>query len=110
MPNPSSVQLMARLRGLLLYYRLFFLIPGLLLTLVGSVLYYRNARYDFNITPAILSLKILALGMTAWTASRRKERYYFFNLGISNTLLIGSACIIDILLFAIVLQITIKLL
>lgn len=110
MPNPSFVQLMARIRGVLLFYRLFFLIPGLLLTCIGCYLYHRNVQVELTIIPAIYAMKILTLGMTAWMVSRRKELYYFFNLGINSKQLITAACTIDLLIFITGLTATAKLL
>lgn len=90
---------MARIRGLLLYYRSFFLIPGLLLTTAACGLYYKNARYADSIVPAILTLKVITFGLTAYLNWQRKERYYFFNLGLSPVQLIVSACLIEWLIF-----------
>ena len=36
--------------------------------------------------------------MTAYVAHQRKERYYFFNLGLGPYLLTGTALVIDFLL------------
>lgn len=102
----SCVQFMARIRGLLLYYRSFFLVPGILLILCACWVYRSNAAKHLGILPAILSLKAIAFGMTAYVAHQRKERYYFFNLGLGPYLLTGTAFVIDFLLLFTALTLT----
>ncbi len=90
---------MARIRGLLLFYRSFFLIPGLILTVCGCYLYYRNAKYDFGVGPSVLGLKFIVFALAAYSAYRSKQLYFYYNLRLSYIQLIITSFILDFLLF-----------
>src|SRR5690349_5012277 len=97
---------MARIRGLLLFYRSFFLIPGLILSICGCYLYYRNAKYDFGVGHAVFALKFIVFALAAYTAYRSKELYYYHNLQLSYITLTVTAFILDFLLFCACFKIT----
>jgi hypothetical protein len=90
---------MARIRGLLLFYRSFFLIPGLILTICGCYLYYRNAKYEFGMGPYVVALKFIVFALAAYSAYRSKELYYYYNLRLSYVKLVVTAFMLDFLLF-----------
>lgn len=97
---------MARIRGLILFYRSFFFIPGLILSICGCYLYYRNAKYNFGLGHAVFALKFIAFAFAAYVAYKSKELYYYYNLQLNYAALVGTAFILDFLLFCACFKIT----
>lgn len=93
------MQFMARIRDLLLFYRSFFLKPGLLLTTLGWFLYFKNAKYNLSVGPPVFVLKALVFAVTAYMVYSRKELFFYYNLGLSYFRLVFTAFILDFFIF-----------
>lgn len=96
-PNILNALAMKKILGFLTFYRFFFLIPTLILTLCACFLYYQNSKY--GITSSIVILKLITTGLICYACYGRKELYFYFNLGLSFSTLIICAVITDLLIF-----------
>ncbi|SHN45363.1 hypothetical protein SAMN05216311_12016 [Chitinophaga sp. CF418] len=97
---------MVRIRGLFLFYRSFFLKPGLLLTTIGCCLYYKNAKYALSVGPPVFLLKAIVFATTAYIVYRSKKLYYYYNLQLSYFTLVLTAFVLDFFLFFTCLKMT----
>ena len=95
--NKVSMQLLKKIRIIITFYRNF-LLPSVIVTACCLALF---REYGFGIFVAIFWLKIATLVIT-WhfiNSYKKKEYYYYQNLGISKALLWSVTLIFDIALF-----------
>ena len=79
------------------FYRSFFIAAALITICCASLFW----QYGYSIFAAIFWLKLASLAIIYWFINnyKRKEFYYYYNLGISKRVLWMATLLFDFLLF-----------
>jgi len=104
MATANGRKTLLKTRLVLTFYRSF-VVASIVITVCCAVLVW---KYGIGVFVGAFWLKVLSLGVIYYLVNdnKRAEYYYYFNLGLSQLFLWGSAVFIDFVFFATALIIT----